>query len=129
VALVAAHPSLSEAFAPNPDGFRRAGDATFTSHGLRVGHDASLMGARLPTHADTPFQLGAGAVARWSARFAPSAPRPSRGTTTRARRLPGAWPSTDLVVAAGRRGVEWMLVLADERAPTSFAWKVDLGAG
>jgi hypothetical protein len=128
--LAALHRPLAEVLAPNPDGLHAETTGGFASLGFRNAHDASLLGARFPTHADQSFQLAPARVERWGARFAPEGAAHVEGVEDEGRLIyPQAWPSTDLIVATGRRGVEWALVLNDARAPSTFAWKVDLGKG
>src|SRR5262245_48986736 len=85
------------------------------------------VGARLPTRADGALALGIGqspafllTLVAEGAQSAPVADDAGRAIYR------AAWPSTDLVFVASEKRVEWLLVLADEHAPASFAWRVTL---
>jgi len=126
-AIASRDKQLADVIAPNPAGLR-ALDAAFATEGWRLASDASLMGAKFPTHADESFRMGPGRVDRWAATLAPVGARHAVGEEHDGRlAYEDAWPSTDLVVVSGRRGVEWMLTLRDDRAPAAFAWKLSLG--
>ncbi len=130
--LAAIDPATQQLFEPNAGALKLADDgASFASLGFRsqTRVDASRMGALLPAHADAEWRIGPGRADRWSMRLQ------GKGMRSVAGALDGgllvyaeAWPHTDVIVNTGERGVEWMLHLEDAAAPTSFAWKLTLGA-
>jgi hypothetical protein len=121
------HRDLKLALVPNADGLK-AIDAGFASKGFRT-KDPSHMAAVFPSHADATVRLGAGRVEKWSLKLSPIGAAHVAAAEDEGRiAYENAWISTDLVVTSATRGVEWMMLLRDEKAPTTFTWKMELGA-
>ncbi|MGZ3452082.1 MAG: MYXO-CTERM sorting domain-containing protein [Polyangiales bacterium] len=142
--IVVVHPVLSRAtmlagkdrqlaasLAPNVDGLRdNETKSGFVSSGFVEATNPNHLGALLPKKGDGAWRVGPARIERLTTTLSPIGARPVEATIDQGRLFyEGAWPSTDVVVATGRRGMEWLLVLRDREAPTSFAWDAKLGSG
>jgi len=119
---------LAESLRPSASGLQRVNER-YLSEGARIGNDASLMDARLPLFADESVRVGPGHIAKWSATLAPVdaehvAAREDSGRLVYEK----AWTATDVIVTSERRGVEWLLLVDSDAAPTTFKWKLALGS-
>jgi hypothetical protein len=130
--LAASDAATRSLFEPNAGALKLGDDgASYASLGFRsqTRVDASRMGALLPVHADAEWRIGPGRVDRWSMRLQGKGMRSAAGVLDAGLLVyEEAWTHTDVIVNSGERGVEWMLHLQDAAAPTSFAWKLSLGA-
>ncbi|MBI5544147.1 MAG: hypothetical protein HY901_09680, partial [Deltaproteobacteria bacterium] len=93
---------------------------------LEAPRGQTRISARLPQHADGPWEMSLGESHRLelSLRGASGAARAELDEKRAAYR--GAYPSTDVVMVAGPDYVEQLLVLRDAGSPSSFTWDVRL---
>ena len=119
---------LVQRIAVNTDGWRLEGGSA-TSPGWRSALPDEL-GARLAPTADAPFTIAIGqsevlrlTLKAEGARSVPLELDAGRAVFT------GAYPSTDLLYGTDPRRVEAFYLLRDDRAPTSYTWRVERGQG
>src|SRR5689334_20537358 len=85
------------------------------------------VGARLPQTADGAVEVGIGQSEDFRVRLVPEAANAALFEDDAGRAMyREAWEKTDLVFVATAKRLEWLLVLADAHAPTSFRWRVAL---
>jgi hypothetical protein len=125
--LAAREPGLAHALDRNDAAWQVDG-AGYTGRGLPAG-TAPRVGAVLPGKATDTLAVGLGrAEAKLSITLegaGPAAPRLDDGSVV----YPGAYPSTDVIMALQGGRFEELLLLRDEAAPTEFAWHVALPEG
>jgi hypothetical protein len=130
-AVASLDPTLARLLAPTDDGWQIERDS-ITSPGWRAasaGHFDAL-GARLPVTADGVVEVGVSQIERLRLRIAFEGAGAVGATVDRGRVVyPGAWPSTDAVVATTPTRFELLLFLHDAGAPHDVRWRVQLPHG
>jgi hypothetical protein len=129
--LTARNADLAHLLDLNDGALAVAADGAFASAGFRKidRPDPSLIGVRMPKLASDAWRAGAGRTEKWSMRLSAVGIAGVPGALVEGRLVyQDAWPATDVVVNTGMRGVEWLLLIHDASAPTSFDWKLTLGA-
>lgn len=134
LALAAPHADVTRLLMslPEPLVWEDATSARLTSSGWRAAkvREFDRLGARLPRSASGTFDVGISQIDRLTIHFALVGAADVTVELDGDRAVyAGAYPETDVIVAAGATRFEELLLLRGPRAPTTFAWRVALPTG